>query len=97
MLEDLVDKENPTTMIAKLRDKLHQRMVAEVEVVHVHIEAGAVGAILLLGILQQESRLTYTPGSLDANHAVAPIYLIHQIPAHRGIEVLHQIGMCTIK
>ena len=64
-------------------------MFREIEVVHVQVEAGAVGAEFLLGVLQQEGGLSYAPCALDADKPVVPVYLVHQSAADGSVGMLH--------
>ena len=89
VLEHLVDEQHPSSVLHESGGKVHQPMSAEIEVVHVQVEAGAVGAEFLLGVLQQEGGLSYAPCALDADKPVVPVYLVHQSAADGSVGMLH--------
>jgi hypothetical protein len=67
-LENLVYKEHLTAAVVKLASKLNYTNILNVEIVSVDIQARVVAWLeMLLCILQQESRLSYAPSSLDTN------------------------------
>ena len=51
----------------------------------------------LASIIEKKRRLPHAPRPLDTNQAVIPVDFIHQPPANRHLQMLHQILMCTIK
>ena len=81
----------------ELAGKLYDAVSGKVEVVHVDEEAGAVGAKLLFGILQQEGGLAHATSSLDADKAVVPVNLIHEVAPDGSVRVLYKISVCAIK
>ncbi len=72
-------------------------MSGEVEVVHVDEEAGTVCAELFFGILEEECGFTYPSCPLDADKAVVPVNLVHEVAAYGSIGVLYKISVCTVK
>lgn len=97
VLEHLVDEQHLASATLELPGKVCQAVGREIEIVHVDKEAGTVGPELLLGILQQESRLAHSARSLDADEPVVPVNLVHEVAADRGIGMLHKIGVCTVE
>jgi hypothetical protein len=98
VLEHLVDEQHTSATLLKLACKVGNASALEIEIVQVDVEARTVRAKTLLGILQKESGFSYTTCTLDAYHAVIPIYLVHQIATDKSTaDVLNQITMCTIK
>jgi hypothetical protein len=48
---------------------------------------------MLLGILKQKGRLADAARTLDADHTVAPVDLVHEGTAYWGIRMLYKISM----
>ena len=97
VLEHLVDEQHPSPAPLEGIGKLHDAVSREVEVVHVDEQARAVCAELFFGILQQEGRLAHATRAFDADEAVAPVYLVHQVAADGSIGVFHQVGVSAVK
>ena len=94
LLEHLVDEQHLATLPYKLTGKVGDASPLKIEVVHVDIEASVVvAAEMLLGVLQQECRLSHATCALDANEAVVPVNLVHEDASDWGVGVIHQIGM----
>ena len=67
-LKHLVDEQDLTAAVVKLASKLNYTNILNVEIVSVDIQARVVAWLeMFLCILQQESRLSYAPSSLDTN------------------------------
>ena len=91
-LEHLVDEQYLTAILIKRSCKVGNASSLEIEVVHVEIEAFAVVRVeMFLGILEQEGGFTHTTSSLDADHAVVPVYLVHEKTANGRIDMLHKV------
>ena len=97
VLEYLVNEQYLASSLLELGGKLYNAVVGEEEVVHIDEEAGTVRTKLLLGVLQQESCLAYTAGSLDADKSVVPIDLVHKVAANGSIGMLYKVGVCPIE
>jgi hypothetical protein len=94
LFEDLVEEEHPPALSDKLTRKVGNAVALEVEVVHVDIQAFTVILTeLLLGVLEQEGRLSYASRTLDAYQPVIPVDVVHQPTAHRCVRMLDEIGM----
>jgi len=52
---------------------------------------------MLLGVLEEEGGLAHTTGAPYSYHTAAPINLVHQQTPHRGIGMLHKIGVSAEK
>ena len=66
----------------------------KVEAVDVDIETlSQTHIVVFLGILQKERRAAYASRASDTYHAVTPVDGVHQRTPHRGIAMLHQVGM----
>ena len=90
----LVDEQHRTTLLHEPTGKVHDAVSLEIEAVEVDIETlTQLGVKVLLGILQEEGSPSHATRALDANHAIAPVYRIHQRAAHGSIEMLHQVGV----
>ena len=73
-------------------------MSLKIEVVHVDIQTLTVVDVKpLFGVLKQESRFSDATCSLDTNHAVVPVNLIHQGATNGRIDMFHEVAMCTKK
>jgi hypothetical protein len=90
----LVYQQHATALLAELASKIGNATPLEVEIVHVDVQAlTVVRTELLFRILKEESGLPYSTRTLDAYHAMTPVYLIHQDATNRGIDMLNQVTM----
>jgi hypothetical protein len=98
LFENLVDKQYTTSVLAELSCKVGNAVSLKIEIVHVDIQTLAVIDVkTLFGILKEESGLSDTTGTLDTNHAVTPVNLIHQDATNRCIYMLNQVPVCPKK
>ena len=87
-------KANYEPAYAMMHGEVHDAVSLEIEAVEVDIETlTQLGVKVLLGILQEEGSPSHATRAFDANHAIAPVYRIHQRAAHGSIEMLHQVGV----
>ena len=95
LFEHLVDKQNLTSARVEIGCKVGYATSLEVEVVHVHIQAAAVvGSKVLLGVLQQKRGLSNTTSTLNANKAVVPVDLVHEISSNWSVRMLNEVFVC---
>ena len=92
LLEHLIDQKHLAAFAGKLTGKLRDAFLLKVEVVHIDIEAlPIINSELLLGILEEECGLSYTSRTLDADHAVIPVDLVHKDSSNRRIGMLDEV------
>ena len=92
--EDLINEQHPSAPMIELTGEIGNATSLEVEVVHVDVKTLFVVHIkLFLGILQEECGLSDASRTLDANHTVVPVNLIHECTTNRSIHMLNQITM----
>ena len=95
LFEHLVDQQNLTSARVEIGCKVGYATSLEVEVVHVHIQAAAVvGSKVLLGVLQQKRGLSNTTSTLNANKAVVPVDLVHEISSNWSVRMLNEVFVC---
>ena len=98
ILKHLVDQQHAPAIGPERRSEVYQRALREVKVVQVDVKASlVVCSKTLTGVIEQECGLANATRPFDADQAIVPINLVHQPPAHRRMQVLHQILMCPIK
>ena len=98
VLERLVDEQRAPAVRIKTPGELHQRMLREVEVVEVHVQATAVVCPERVpGILQEERGLPHPTAAFYADKAMRPVYLVHQQASDRRLHMLHQVSVCPVK
>ena len=96
-LEYLVDEKHLSSALYEFAGKVHQTVLREIKVIHVHEQAGAVITELFLGVLQKERSFPYSSCAFDADEAVAPVDFVHQVTPHGGIGMFDQIIMCSVE
>ena len=90
LFEHLVDEEYAPTVTVEFSCKVGDALALKIEVVHVDIQALLILYIeMILCVLQQKRRLADTARSLDADHTVGPVNLVHQRAADGGLGMLH--------
>jgi hypothetical protein len=82
----------------ELASEISNAASLKVEIVHVDIKTLLVAYIkLFLGILQQECCLSNAPRTLNTNHAVRPVDLIHKTATNWCVHMLYQVTMRSEK
>ena len=81
-------------MFIELISELCNTMSLELEVVHVDIQTLAVVDIKsVFSVWQEEGGFSNAARALDADHAIAPVYLIHEGAANWCIYMLYKISV----
>ena len=92
LFEHLVDEQHLTSVMIEFAGKFRDANILHIEIVCVDVKARVVvGRIVLLCILQEECRLSYATGTLNANHAVFPVDFVHQVATDRSLQMLNQV------
>ena len=96
LLEDLVDEKGSAAVANKVACKICDSSALKIEIVHIHKQTLAVSrAKVLLGILKEECRLSYTACSLNANQTIAPVDFVHQSTSYWCVRMLYEVCMCS--
>ena len=94
LFEHLVDEQHAPAALIEIARKLRDAVALEVEVVHVDIQALLVLYIkVLFGILQEEGGLSDAARSLDTDHAITPVDLIHKGASHWCVGMLDKVSV----
>ena len=94
LLEYLVDQQHTATMLIELISKLRNTVTLEIEIVHVDIQTLTVVDIkLFFSVLKEEGGLSDATRALNADHAVAPVNLIHEGAANWCINMLYKVSV----
>jgi len=89
LLEHLINEEHSAAVAVEFSCKVGDTLALKIEVVHVDIQALLVLYIeMFLCVLQQKGGLADASRSLDADHAVGPVDLVHERTADGGIGML---------
>ena len=90
LFEHLVDEQHLAARVVELACKFSNADVLDVKVVSVDVQTRmVVRGKMLLGILQKERGFSYAASTLDANHSVFPVDLVHQVTTHGSFQVLY--------
>ena len=90
LFEHLVDEQHASAVSVEFSCKVGDTLALKIEVVHVDIQALLVLYIeMFLRVLQQKRCFAHTTRTLDTDHTVGPVNLVHQRTADRGFGMLH--------
>ena len=95
-LECLVYQKHNTAGSHKFAGKVDNATRLEVEIVGVDVQALSSARVKeFLSKLQQNRSTTHTSWPTYSDHSVAPIDIVDQCTTHGGIEVFHEISVCS--
>ena len=79
LFEHLVDKQHSSSVSVELPSEVCYSPALEIKVVHIYIQTLFVSEFkVFFCILQEESGFSHSSRPLDSDHAVVPVYLVHQ-------------------